>query len=87
MKNIKSGVNSVELKNGMKKAGDLIIEELAKNAIGISNKSEVTQVATISAQDASVGEIIAEAMEQVGQDGVISVEEGQTFDMEVEIAE
>jgi len=87
LKNINDGVNAVELKNGMKKAGELIVEELAKNAIEISSKQEVSQVATISAQDEKVGEIIAEAMEKVGNDGVISVEEGQTFEMEVDITE
>lgn len=85
--NIKDGVNAVELKNGMKKAGELVVEELTKNAIQISSKQEVSQVATISAQDEQVWNIIAEAMEKVGNDGVISVEEGQTFEMEVEITE
>ena len=51
LENIKSGVNAVELKNGMKKAGDLVLAELEKNARKISNKDEVSQVATISAQD------------------------------------
>jgi chaperonin GroEL len=87
LKNIKDGVNAVELKNGMKKAGELVVGELAKNAIWISSKQEVSQVATISAQDEKVWDIIAEAMEQVWNDGVISVEEGQTFEMEVDITE
>lgn len=87
LKNIQNGVNAVELKNGMKAAGMLVISELEANAKQITDKSEVTQVASISAQDPSVGEIIAEAMDRVGQDWVISVEEGQTFDMEVEITE
>ena len=87
LENIRSGVNAVELKNGMKKAGQLVIDELEKNAKKIDSKGEIMQVATISAQDAEVWEIIAEAMEQVGNNGVISVEEGQTFGMEVEITE
>lgn len=87
LKNIKDGVNAVELKNGMKKAGELVVAELTKNAITISSKQEVSQVASISAQDEKVWEIIAQAMEQVWNDGVISVEEGQTFEMEVEITE
>lgn len=87
MQKVKSGVNAVELKNGMKIAGNIIVEELEKNAVNISSKSEISQVATISAQDDNVGAIIAEAMEKVGNDGVISVEEGQTFEMEVEITE
>jgi chaperonin GroEL len=64
-----------------------VAQELEKQAISISSKQEVSQVATISAQDEKVGEIIAEAMEKVGNDGVISVEEGQTFEMEVDITE
>ena len=62
---IKNGVNAVELKNGMKKAGELINAELAKNSKKISNKDEIEQVANISAQDHEVGQIIAEAMERV----------------------
>jgi chaperonin GroEL len=54
MKNIKDGVNAVELKNGMKKAGELVVAELTKNAIAISSKQEVSQVASISAQDEKV---------------------------------
>lgn len=87
LRNIKTGVNAVELKNGMKKAGQKIGEELTKNAKMIGTKAEIAQVATISAQDSEVGDIIAEAMEKVGNDGVISVEEGQTFGLEVEITE
>jgi len=87
LRNIKTGVNAVELKNGMKKAGQHVVEELTKNAKMIGTKAEIAQVATISAQDAEVGNIIAEAMEKVGNDGVISVEEGQTFGLEVEITE
>lgn len=87
LKNIKAGVNAVELKNGMKTAGEMVIEELTKNARGISEKDEVAQVASISAQDSQVWNIIATAMQKVWNDGVISVEEWQTFEMEVEITE
>ncbi|MDA9128855.1 chaperonin GroEL [Candidatus Gracilibacteria bacterium] len=87
LRNIKTGVNAVELKNGMKQAGELVCDELEKNAKQITTESEIAQVATISAQDAEVGSIIAEAMQKVGNDGVITVEEGQTFGMEVEITE
>ncbi len=84
---IKSWVNSVELKNGMRFAGELVWKELTKNAKLISTQEEISQVATISAQDAEVGQIIATAMQKVWNDGVITVEEWQTFDMEVEITE
>ena len=87
LRNVKTGVNAVELKKWMKKAGEKVVEELGKNAKMISTKSEIAQVATISAQDSEVWDIIAEAMEKVGNDGVITVEEGQTFGLEVEITE
>lgn len=87
MKKIEAWVNAVELKNGMKAAGELVVNELKKNAKQITSHEEIKQVASISAQDSQVWEIIATAMQQVGKDGVISVEEGQTFEMQVEITE
>jgi len=87
LENINSGVNAVELKNGMKAACKLVVSELEKNSTLISSKAEVAQVASISAQDDLVWDIIADAMEKVWNDGVISVEEWHTFDMEVEITE
>lgn len=87
LREIRSGINAIELKNGMKKAGDLIELELTKNSKAITTREEIAQVATISAQDSEVGSIISEAMEKVGKDGVITVEEGQTFGLEVEVTE
>lgn len=87
LREIRSGINAIELKNGMKMAGDLIEAELAKNSKKISTSEEITQIATISAQDSEVGEIISMAMSKVGNDGVITVEEGQTFGLEVELTE
>ena len=84
---IKSGVNAVELKNWLKEASEKIIEELRKNSKTISTKEEIAQVATISAQDKEVWDIIAEAMGKVGNNWVISVKEGQTFGVEVEVTE
>lgn len=84
---IKNWVNSVELKNGMKKAWAKINEELVKNAKIISTKEEIAQVATISAQDDEVWQIIADAMEKVWNNWVITVEEGQTFGMEVDVTD
>lgn len=84
---IKNGVNAVELKNGMKKAWQLVSEELSKNSKQISSKEEIAQVANISAQDNEVWDIIAEAMDKVGNNGVITVEEWQTFGLNVEITE
>lgn len=87
LRNIRTWVNAVEIKNGMRKAWEVVIEELTKNAKQISSKEEIAQVATISAQDSEVWQIIAEAMDIVWKDWVISVEEWQTFWMEVEITE
>jgi len=84
---LKSWVNAVELKNWLNKVGILINEELEKNSKKIETSEEIEQVATISAQDSEVWEIIAMAMEKVGNNGVISIEEGQTFGLEIEITE
>ena len=87
LREIRSGINAIELKNGMKKAGSLVVAELAKMSKTLNTQEEIEQVATISAQDAEVGQIIAHAMEKVGKDGVITVEEGKTFGLEVEVTE
>lgn len=84
---IKNWVNAVELKNGMRKAWELVSNELEKNSKKISSKEEIAQVATISAQDQEVWKIIAEAMDKVWNNWIISVEEWQTFWLEVEITE
>ena len=87
MRYVKSWVNAVELKNGMREASEKVIEELSKNSKEISTKEEIAQVASISAQDNEVWYIIAEAMAKVGNNWVISVKEGQTFGLEVEVTE
>ncbi|MBP9779374.1 chaperonin GroEL [Candidatus Gracilibacteria bacterium] len=87
MREIRSGINAIELKNGMKKAGTLVVQELSRMSKTLGTQEEIEQVATISAQDAEVGQIIASAMEKVGKDGVITVEEGRTFGLEVEVTE
>lgn len=68
LREIRSGINAIELKNGMKKAGNLVVEELARISQPLNTQEEIEQVATISAQDAEVGQIIASAMEKVGKD-------------------
>jgi chaperonin GroEL len=87
LREIRSGINAIELKNGMKKAWALVISELANMSTPLNTSEEIEQVATISAQDIEVGKIIADAMEKVGKDGVITVEEGRTFGLEVEVTE
>ena len=76
LRNITAGANPVEVKRGMDKASDAIIAELKKASKKVGGKSEIAQVATISANsDEKVGALIAEAMDKVGKDGVITVEE------------
>jgi chaperonin GroEL len=87
LREIRSGINAIELKNGMKKAGEVVALELEKAAKHLNTKEEIAQVATISAQDAEVGAIISDAMEKVGKDGVITVEEWQTFGLTVDLTE
>lgn len=87
LREIRAWINAIELKNWMKKAWELVENELANNANIINTKEEIIQVATISAQDSEVGKIIWEAMEKVGKNWVITVEEGQTFWLEVELTE
>ena len=87
LREIRSGINAIELKNWMKKAWIIIEKELEKNTKVINTKEEIEQVATISAQDKEVWGIISEAMEKVWKDWVITVEEGQTFGLEVELTE
>lgn len=64
-----------------------MVNELSNLATPLNSQAEIEQVATISAQDETVGKIIASAMEQVGKDGVITVEEGRTFGLEIEVTE
>lgn len=87
LREIRSGINAIELKNWMKKAWAEIEKELEKNTKTINTPEEIEQVATISAQDSEVGKIISEAMQKVGKNGVITVEEGQTFGLDVELTE
>ncbi len=88
LKNVTAGANPIELKRGMDKAVAAIIEELKKMSKPVENKSQIAQVATISANsDKVIGELIAEAMDKVGKDGVITVEEGKSLSDELEVVE
>lgn len=87
LRNITAGANPVEVKRGMDKAAEAIIEELKKGSKKVSG-SEIAQVATISANsDEAVGKLIAEAMEKVGKDGVITVEEAKGINDELSVVE
>lgn len=85
LKNIAAGANPIEIRNGINKATKSVINTLEKNSKKISSKSEISQVASISANDEEIGKLIADVMEEVGKDGVITVEEGQTFGLESEV--
>ncbi|MBI3458730.1 chaperonin GroEL [Candidatus Azambacteria bacterium] len=87
LKNVTSGANPMFIKRGIEKAVAVVVEELKKIAKPITNKEEIAQVATISAQDVEVGKLIAEIFELVGKDGVITVEDSQTFGVTKEIVE
>ena len=87
MKIVSSGVNPIEVKRGMMQASEAVTDFIASFSKSIGGKEEIAQVASVSAADDEIGETIAEAMEKVGQDGVITVEEGQTFGMELDFTD
>src|SRR3990167_9271326 len=82
IKNITAGANPMILKNGLAKGAEAIVEEIKKMAKKVKGRDDITQVATISAADQAIGSLIAEALEKVGKDGVVTVEEGKGFTME-----
>ena len=85
LKNVTAGANPLALKRGLEKASHKAIDALQKLSQPVSKKEEMAQVATISAEDQEIGTLIAEVMEEVGKDGVVTVEESQTFGMQKEI--
>jgi len=85
LKNVAAGANPLALKRGIEKGVEKIVEELKKMAKKITTKEEMAQVATISAESREIGNLIAEVMEEVGKDGVITVEESKTFGLQKEI--
>jgi len=88
LRNITAGANPIEVKRGMDKASAAIIEELQKISKEVKDKKEIAQVATISANsDEAIGNLIAEAMEKVGKDGVITVEEAKGINDDLEVVE
>lgn len=87
LKYVAMGVNPVGIRRGIEVAGSEVIAELKASAKDIKGREEIAQVATISAEDAEIGSIIAEVMEKVGKDGVITVEESQTFGLGSEVVE
>jgi len=87
MRNVAAGANPMGLKRGIEKGVAAAVENLGKQARDVEGKDEIAHVATISAADRAIGETIAEAFEKVGKDGVITVEESQTFGIELEFVE
>nr|WP_315057741.1 chaperonin GroEL [uncultured Campylobacter sp.] len=88
LRNVTAGANPIEVKRGMDKFSAAVIEELKKSSKKVSGKKEIAQVATISANnDSAVGDLIADAMERVGKDGVITVEEAKSINDELNVVE
>ncbi len=85
MKNVTAGANPIIIKHGIEKGVKALVEELKRISKSISSTEEKKQVASISANDEAIGEIIAQVLEEVGNDGVVTVEEGQSFGIEKEI--
>lgn len=87
IKNVTAGTNPMSIKIGIEKGVEYIVENLKKISKKIESKEEIAQVASISANDSEIGNVIAEAMESVGKDGVITVEESQSFGITKEVVE
>src|SRR5438128_10743415 len=87
MKNVAAGANPLALKRGIEKAVDEVVANIATQSKEVSGKDQIARVATISAGDEEIGDVIADAIEKVGKDGVVNVEEGQTFGMDLEFTE
>jgi len=87
LKNVAAGANPILIKRGIKKAVDAVVDEIKKFSKPIESKESIAQVASISASDEEIGNLIAEAMEKVGKDGVITVEEARTVGTTLEVVE
>ena len=87
LKNVAAGASPLSLKRGIEKAVDAAVKDIESQAKEIDDKSEIAQVASISAADPSIGEVLADAIDKVGKDGVVTIEESNTFGMELEFTE
>ena len=87
LKNVAAGANPLALKRGIEKAVEQVVASIGRQSKEISGKDQISRVATISAGDEEIGDVIADAIEKVGKDGVVNVEEGQTFGMDLEFTE
>src|SRR5258708_1964256 len=87
LKNVSAGANPMALKRGIEQAVEAIVENLKSQSTEISGKEDIARVATVSSRSTEIGEVLSEAIEKVGKDGVVNVEEGQTFGLELEFTE
>src|SRR2546429_1530889 len=87
LKNVAAGANPMALKRGIEQAVDSVVENLQKQSTEVSGKEDIARVATISAREREIGHVIADAIEKVGKDGVVNVEEGQSLGLELEFTE
>jgi chaperonin GroEL len=87
MRNVAAGANPMALKRGIEKAVAAVVESLKSQAKEVDDKSDIASVATISAGDATIGKVIADAIDKVGKDGVVTVEESNTFGIELDFTE
>jgi len=85
LRNVTAGADALGIRRGIQKATDAVVEAIKKDATKIKGKEQIANVGTISAGDAEIGEKIAEAMDEVGTEGAISVEESQTFGLEMDV--
>jgi chaperonin GroEL len=87
LRNVAAGANPMAIKRGIEKAVDQVVESLKSQSKEISGKEDIARVATVSSRDREIGDVLADAIEKVGKDGVVNVEEGQTFGLELEFTE
>ncbi|HLW45859.1 MAG TPA: chaperonin GroEL [Acidimicrobiales bacterium] len=87
LRNVAAGANPASLKRGIERAVEAAVKSIAKQARDVEGKTEIAQVASISAADPSIGDVLAEAIDKVGKDGTVTVEESNTFGMELELTE
>ena len=87
LKNVAAGANPMGLKRGIEQAVEAVVADLKKQSTEINGKEDIARVATISSREREIGDVIADAIEKVGKDGVVNVEEGQTFGLELEFTE
>jgi chaperonin GroEL len=87
MKNVAAGANPMALKRGIESAVDAVVENLKTQSKDVSGREDIARIATVSSREREIGDVIADAIEKVGKDGVVNVEEGQTLGLELEFTE